>query len=94
MKAFVQVSDLRRVTITASDVAWPSLAAPISLPKSDIDRCERDTPVMVNRSMWDGLEHRQVVVSVSASVLELSAPPSSLLAGRGAMSVASKIRCK
>jgi hypothetical protein len=30
-----QVRDLRMVTLTASDVAWPSLAAPILLPKSD-----------------------------------------------------------
>jgi hypothetical protein len=30
-----QVSGLRRVTIAASEVAWPNLAAPNSLPKSD-----------------------------------------------------------
>jgi hypothetical protein len=33
--ASAQVSGLRMVTITASEAAWPSLATPIPLPKSD-----------------------------------------------------------
>lgn len=33
--ASAQVSDLLMVMLTASDVAWPSLAAPILLPKTD-----------------------------------------------------------
>jgi hypothetical protein len=34
--AFAQVSHPRKETITASEAAWPRLAVPILLPKSDI----------------------------------------------------------
>jgi hypothetical protein len=35
---FAQLNGLRKDTITASEVVWLSIAAPVLLPKSDIDR--------------------------------------------------------
>jgi hypothetical protein len=58
--AFSQVSDLRTVTITASDRAWPRLAAPILLPKSDTGGCQKpDRPICVD-DLGEGSHQEQL----------------------------------